>query len=185
MRLKQCHIYCSSFFPLFCWCHWQELTKTEKRSGRGGKLHAQGQCFFFFLSSSGKIKSKKSNLCHKAPSTCGIFTPLKGVSSLLLTSAQVLASHLCLPSWLGCKCEELPVTLTRRNSLLFQIGFFTCWENGGKAKGLSSRCMGFSSCSTLGVPTQEENVQELCQGTLLCQGSQQTLFTLALHFSCA
>lgn len=141
--------------------------------------------FFFFLSSSGKIKSKKSNLCHKAPSTCGIFTPLKGVSSLLLTSAQVLASHLCLPSWLGCKCEELPVTLTRRNSLLFQIGFFTCWENGGKAKGLSSRCMGFSSCSTLGAPTQEENVQELCQGTLLCQGSQQTLFTLALHFSCA
>lgn len=123
------------FFPLFCWCHWQELTKTERRSGRGGKLHAQGQCFFFFLSSSGKIKSKKSNLCHKAPSTCGIFTPLKGVSSLLLTSAQVLASHLCLPSWLGCKCEELPVTLTRRNSLLFQIGFFYLLGKCGQSQG--------------------------------------------------
>lgn len=89
----------------------------------------------FFLSSSGKIKSKKSNLCHKAPSTCGIFTPLKGVSSLLLTSAQALASHLCLPSWLGCKCEELPVTLTRRNSLLFQIGFFYLLGKCGQSQG--------------------------------------------------
>lgn len=91
--------------------------------------------FFFFLSSSGKIKSKKSNICHKAPSTCGIFTPLKGVSSLLLTSAQALASHLCLPSWLGCKCEELPVTLTRRNSLLFQIGFFYLLGKCGQSQG--------------------------------------------------
>lgn len=127
-------------------------------------------------------KKKKVNpLSQNLEPTWQINTSKRGFSTAAHISPSVGITCACPAGLTAGVRSYLCPTLDKQKHPLFLI-FSICWENGGKSKSLSSRCMGFSS--TLGTPAQKERAQELGQGTLLCQGSQQTLFIPSLNFSC-
>lgn len=60
--------------------------------------------------------------------------------------------------------------LDKQKHPLFLSYFYHLLGKWGQIQESVIQVMGFSSCSTLGEPTQEELVQELCQGTPALSG---------------